>query len=180
MNEIVSFDLYDYHHKSKHEILLSYKGPFEITVLDIIANYINVILNQNQKLSKKMLKIFIELAQNVAYYSSEKNAFGQETAGVGSVAIIETPEFYTLHAGNLIGKQDMEGLISRCELINSLDLEGLRAYRRKQMELPDGCNDTANIGLIQIAITSANPLKFKVTENDEKNSFFAISVQIDK
>ena len=78
MEDAETFDLFDYHYKSNHEILLSYKGPFRKDVISIIAEYIKVIIGKKPNLGKKVLKIFLELAQNVSYYSDEVNILVSE------------------------------------------------------------------------------------------------------
>ncbi len=49
-----------------------------------------------------------------------------------------------------------------------------------QRNLPQREKGNANIGLIQVALTSANPLDIEVTLIDDNYSFFAITVKVDK
>ena len=181
MDKSLTFSLFDYYFRSKEDILLSYKGPFESQVLTAIGNYINAVVGKNKRVSKKLFKIFIELAQNVAYYSSEQNVLGNENQiGIGSLVIVERPDYYLLVAGNIVPKSDILLLIEKCKHINSLDEDALREYKRKQLLLPDSSREGANIGLIKVALTSDNPLGIAEEMVDEITSFMSITVKIDK
>ncbi len=174
------FDLFDYHYRAKDDILLSYKGPFSQNVLNILGTYIKVILSKNPKQSQKIYRILFELAQNVAYYSAQRNTLDAESDGIGSLVILEKSDAYFFVTGNSVSKTDLGNILDKCEKINSLDSKGLRAYKRKQLELPDGVKGGANIGLIQVAITAANPLNFATVPIDDKTDFFSVAVKVDK
>ncbi|RLD77713.1 MAG: hypothetical protein DRJ10_11465, partial [Bacteroidetes bacterium] len=80
----------------------------------------------------------------------------------------------------LVQNDDIVSIIEKSEIINSLDREELREYKRQQRKLPPGKRGGAHIGLIQVALTSANPLDIEVNPVDDDHSFFSIAVKIDK
>jgi hypothetical protein len=174
------FNLFAFHSMFDEDILISYKGPFDKNILSYIGNYIRVIIQKDPKLSKKIFSIFIELAQNISFYSAEKNKLTEVMKGVGILVISEFPDYFTFASGNIVHNRDIIPVIEKCEIINSLDREGLRRYKREQRNLPHGENDGAHIGLIQVALTSANPLDIEVNPIDNKTSFFSIEVKVDK
>jgi len=96
------------------------------------------------------------------------------------VLIGESEESYTFVTGNLVRNEDIISIIDKSEIINSLDREELREYKREQRKLPHGPKGGAHIGLIQVALTSDNPLDVEVTPIDDDHSFFSIAVKIDK
>jgi hypothetical protein len=53
------------------EKVLSFHGPLTINLLSFIGNYLKSVVNTDQVLSSRLYKIFIELTQNVSYYSAE-------------------------------------------------------------------------------------------------------------
>lgn len=177
----MSFNLYEYHNLFNQDIQVSYKGPIDERILSVIGYYIEVILGKYPQASKKIFKIFIELAQNVSFYSAEKNALRHEkTIGAGTLVIGEFGKFYTFVTGNLVKNEDVIPLLEKCEIINSLDREALRQYKREQRKLPPGAKGGGNIGLIQVALTAACPLDVEVTPVDEDYSFFSLAVKVDK
>jgi len=181
MEQNNKFNLVDYHFRSKHDVIVSYKGPFDKNAMGLIGNYIRGIISLNPRASKKVFKVFIELAQNIAHYSAEKNIIGDYIgAGVGSLVIVDFPDHYLLVTGNLIKNENIGPVIDKCELINTLDKEGLRKLKREQLKQNDRTRTGADIGLIQLAITSDNPLDIEVKPIDKKCSFFTIRVKINK
>ena len=82
--------------------------------------------------------------------------------------------------GNLIKNENIGPVIDKCELINTLDKEGLRKLKREQLKQHDSTRTGADIGLIQLAITSDNPLDIEINQIDKKCSFFTIRVKINK
>lgn len=174
------FSLYNYHNTFDKDILISFKGPFDKHILAIIGNYIEVMLGKNPKAGKKIFKIFIELAQNIAFYSAEGRENMSADAGIGTLVIGEFDDHYSFIAGNVVRAEDVVEIIEKSEIINSLDRNSLREYKREQRKLPQGEKGSAHIGLIQVALTAASPLDIEVTPIDEKYSFFTISVNIEK
>ena len=136
-----------------------------------------MIMESTPKAAKRIFKIFIELAQNVSIYSAEKN-IATKKFGIGSLVVTETSGYYYFYTGNIVENKDISPLINRCEIINSLNIDGLRKYKRAQLELPDNDRGGANIGLIQVAIASSNPLSMEFSPIDKENSFFAVSVKV--
>lgn len=175
-------NIVDYYHNIDENIHISYKGPIDEKILQVIGYYIEEILGKHPKAGKKVFKIFIELAQNISYYSAEKNIFkdGTKEIGVGMVVIGETSDSYTFLTGNLVKNDDISAVIDKSELINSLNRDELREYKRKQRNLPHSIKGGANIGLIQVALTSSNPLNIELSPIDDDHSFFSIAVKIDK
>jgi len=181
MEEKEKFDLFEYHNKFSKDIQISYKGPFDEQVLSVISKYIGVILAKDPVASKKLLKVFIELAQNIAYYSAEKSTLtSDKKSGIGTLVIGEFENSYLFVSGNAVRNDDVIPIIEKCEKINSLDHDSLREYKREQRNLPQGEKGSAHIGLIQVALVSSNPLNFEVTPIDEDHSYFSIAVQVDK
>ena len=72
-------------------------------------------------------------------------------------------------------------VIEKCELINSLDRESLREYRREQRRIAsDVKKNSGNIGLIQVALTAESPLDIELTPINDEESFFSIAVKVEK
>ena len=181
MEQNDKFNLVDYHFRSQHEVVVSYKGPFDKSAMEMIGSYIRGLISMNPQASKKVFKVFIELAQNISQYSAEKNIIGDYIgAGVGSLVIVDFKDYYQVVTGNLISNENLSPVIDKCELINTLDKEGLRKLKREQLKQNDSSRNGADIGLIQLAITSDNPLDIEVKPIDQNCSFFTIRVKINK
>ena len=174
------FNLFEYHSMFDEDILISYKGPFDEHILSVVGKYLRLLLPQEEMSSKKLFSIFMELAQNISYYSKDTDHLGSIAAGIGSLVISESDNYFNFMTGNYVHNVDVIPVLEKCEVINSLDREGLRKYKRDQRNLPPGNHGGAHIGLIQVALTSANPLDIEVTPISNDISFFSICVKIDK
>ena len=69
------FNFFEYHTQINQEnIILSYKGPITAMLIAELSRDIRKEIRSNKKASKKVFSVFMELAQNVLYYSSEINS----------------------------------------------------------------------------------------------------------
>lgn len=174
------FSLFDYYSLTKRDdVLISYKGPVSDTILAEISRDIRDKFSESPKASKKLFAIFVELAQNILYYSSEKVQFSNRNDSIGTILITKTSKHLTFSCGNLVENKYINDLVEGCEKINSLDREELREYKRETRSAPQKERSKgAGIGLIQVALTSGNPLGVEARQVDEKYSFFSLSVKI--
>ena len=166
----------------KNQLNISYTGSFDSHILSIIAQNLENTFSNNAQTNKKLFKIFIELAQNIALYSAERISLdiSDEFAGFGSIFIKEFENYYKLYSGNMAKKEDISPAIIKCNAINSMPREELREYKRKQRRLPPGKKGGGNIGLIQIALMSSNPIEYQVIDIGKDNHFYIIAIKIDK
>lgn len=162
-------------------ILISYKGPITPVIMSEISRDIQDKLADNPKASRKMFSVFIELAQNILYYSVEKIQYAGRIESVGMLQIVDMDNYYLLTCGNTVKKSEMEELVKSCNTINSLDRVGLRKLKCYQRRQPPYRNSKgAGIGLVQVAILADNPLEIHVHEVDAEHSFFTLAVNINK
>jgi hypothetical protein len=163
------------------EKVLSFHGPLTINLLSFIGNYLKSIVNTEQVLSSRLYKIFIELTQNVSYYSAEvKEVERGIKSGVGWFLLNEYDECFIFTTGNLIKKEDGFKLTKNCTEINSLDEEDLRSLKRKTRGEAKIRDIGAHIGLIQTGLLSGNTLDFDISDINNKHSYFTISVRLNK
>lgn len=166
---------------SGKNVLMTYTGPFDSHVLSMFGKNIEHTISENKRLNKTIFKVFIELAQNVSYYSHEKETTKKgEKAGVGTFIIQDFNDYFYFLMGNPINEKHKEILKEKCTRINSFDRDGLRAYKRELRKLPPGERGTGNIGLVQSALLSRNPLDFTILDIDKDKSFYIIAVKINK
>jgi hypothetical protein len=175
------FSLFDYYSITRRDdVLISYKGPVTDIILSEISKDIRDKFGSNPNISKKLFAVFIELAQNILYYSSEKIHFADKKDSIGTLLITKMPDHFTFSCGNLVENKFIEELIVGCEKINSLNREELREFKRATRSGPKKDRSKgAGIGLIQVALTSGNPLSVESRKVDDSFSFFSLSVKID-
>lgn len=165
---------------NKQQVILTFKGTISQEILADVGISLRSKLN-TYNISKKTFAIFVELAQNIYHHSAQKeySVSKGRTAGIGVILIQDKIDHLILSSGNLIENYKIEGLEERCEYINNLGDEDLRKYYMKQRKRPTG-GVGANIGLIDMARRSGNPLEYQIVKIDDKHSFFALSVKVNK
>lgn len=176
--------LIEYHTlMSRDDIKMYYKGPFDEVILSKMIAHVRGHFS-NPKVSHKIFSIFMELAQNISFYSSEKPILEDvPEIGVGTVIIQEKTENYTLVASNLVETEKIDSLIDRLEEIKSLDFDGLRQLKKRLRSMPveEGKDrKTGNIGLVQAAIKADHPLSFDANKIDDENSLLTIFATVNK
>ncbi len=162
------------------DVKLYYKGPVDSRILSLVGDYINTLQAKNRNSSRKLFKIFLELAQNISDYSDEIIEIGEKKIGGGIIKITETESNIYLSTGNTVKKENVSDLVDKCAYINSLDRESLRKYKRYERSKASKPSGNAGIGLIQVALTSENPLDVEIYSINETKVHFSIIVTIDK
>ncbi len=163
------------------EIRISYKGPVDGKIITFLADYIYVVNELSEKATRKIFKIFFELAENISKYSAEKIKLkdGKEV-GAGTIILKETVKNFILVTGNPIKNTDLIPVMENSKNINNLDHEELRKYKREIRKDDSVVRNSPNIGLIAVALTSNNPLDIEINPIDENTSYFSIAVKVDK
>jgi len=161
--------------------LMLYEGTLTVNLISILSNHIRLLLNHDFKGLQKIFKIFIELAQNVSYYSAE--SFEVNTGvfcGSGWISVQVLNDHYHVSTGNVIKPGDGDTLIRYCEEINSLTEEELRKLKREIRSEALVRETGAHIGLIQTSIISGNKLEFHIDKEDESKPVFILTAKINK
>jgi hypothetical protein len=161
--------------------LLLYQGTLTVNLISILSNHIRLLLNHDFKALQKIFKIFIELCQNVSYYSAD--TFEVNTGifcGSGWVSVQDLEASYHISTGNIIKPGDADTLIRYCQEINSLSEEELRKLKREIRSEALAKETGAHIGLIQTSIISGNHLEFHIDAKDAAKPVFILTAVINK
>lgn len=179
-DEDQDFDFFAYQAQLEREnLMLSYKGPLTDVLLAELSRDIREKLKDSRRVGKKVFSVFMELSQNVLYYSKEVNHFGDRDR-VGTVVILQYDDHYQVITGNMVRREAAPLLLDKWKTVTSLDRDALREYKRKLRDAPsEGESKGAGIGLVQVALTS-DDLEMKIKHLSEEYSFFALFVNIKK
>jgi len=157
--------------------LLLFNGAFTVNLISILGNHLRLLINYDSKTFQKVFKIFIELTQNVYYYSADKVDLGADIhGGAGWVSVQESADFFRITSGNGINSEDAPKLVQYCNEINSLNNEELRKLKRDTRSQAMVRDTGAHIGLIQTSIVSANKLTFSITEQNNRFEFILSAI----
>ncbi|MCP4156171.1 MAG: hypothetical protein GY757_51095 [bacterium] len=178
-------ELLEYYKKMcERNIVLDFQGAIS---QDMLVGMAELIKNKfSQKLdstivAKKIFSVFVEMAQNIAFYSAERVVLDNHhpDVGAGVIVVTEKSGLYTITSGNLVKNESIDGIISHCDVINKMDREELKQfYKIKIKSTRQNGKKGGGIGLIDIVRKSGNPLVYKVTPVDNQHSFLVLSVKI--
>ena len=161
--------------------LICYHGTINIELISFISNYMKQLFDSNSQIVSKIYKVFIELAQNVSYYSAEQfdnsRPFG---SGKGWFKVDEEDDFYIISTGNKILKEHGHILLKNSAEINSLSEDDLRELKRKTRSQSAIKDIGAHIGLIHTGLITSNKIEVTIENIDNTFSFFTISAKVNK
>ncbi len=161
------------------ESILSYKGPIFKEIIGFIGSYIKNQTDLSKEMKRKVYALFIELIQNVAFYSEEKIEIkNYSKCGIGTLFICRNKQFVEILVGNQILTKDVQALKNRINLLNSMSRKELRQFRLKEINRPFGINDGAHIGMVNIILISGRKIYFDIQKIDEKISFINFKITI--
>lgn len=177
-NDEQGFDFFNYYSLlSKEKIILSYKGPITSVLLSEFGKDVRYKLQENKRVGKKVFSIFMEVTQNILYYSKEVNHFGNNDK-VGTIVVVELKDHIKILSGNLITKKSIDPLLQKFEAIQTLDREALREYKRELRDAPSEEESRgAGIGLVQIALVS-DELEASIRNMGDDFAFFALAIKV--
>jgi hypothetical protein len=167
--------------ENQENSLLIYKGAFTVNLISVLGNQIRLLPEIDFRIVQKLFRIFMELTQNVSYYSAELvNVKSGISCGSGWVTIQNFDDYMRVTTGNRIKPEHGLKLTSYCDEINSFDDVQLRKLKRDIRSQALERDTGAQVGLIQTSIISNNKLDYKVVSDDSGMDFFIISTKTGK
>jgi hypothetical protein len=161
--------------------LLIYQGVFTVNLISILGNHIRLLPDHDTLILQRIFKVFIELSQNVSYYSYETIEIKQGVnCGIGWVTVQDYDDFYRITTCNSIAPEHGPKLEAYCKEINSMEAEALKVLKRKTRAQAMLRDTNAQIGLIQTGLISGSKLDSEISAEHEKSHHFRISATINK
>lgn len=175
------FDIYD--KMERNNILLSFKG--EITS-DLLTSILQIMENkmdnmqEEPKMKKKVYNVLVECLQNLYHHLddvAESDGIDKVRSAIFMIGKQETK--YSIFTGNYILNENIHGLKSRLDEVNSLNKEELKEYYKKvlnngEMSLKGG----GGLGMIDIARKTGEKLEYNFLDIDNKVSFFTLNIKV--
>lgn len=87
--------------------------------------------------------------------------------------------YYYIITGNHIPKDQIDTLVKKIELVNSLDKQGLQEFYRQTLAKESPLDrDNAGLGIIDIKLKSGNKLEYEFRSVTDTVSFYVIQARI--
>lgn len=169
-----------YRQFSSWQILMTFKGAFSQALLVELGEAIKKQSGDESKV-QKMFAVFVEMAQNILYYSAEREMHGGKEVGVGIITICENKDSYAILSGNAIETLHGQKMLHQCERLAAMTKDELKAAYKAQRESasPEGSKG-AGLGLIDMMRKSDAPPDFSLIAIDDRLSFFILNIIVKK
>lgn len=156
-------------------ILLIRKGDFsQQTILPLLELLGNTVSGKKKLtgMNKKISYLLIEMLQNISKHGSLHNGIHE-----GIFIITLKDGKYTLHTGNYIDVNHVEGLKRDLHTYSNMDETALAwAYRNNLLHKEPGKKGSAGIGLIELCKYSSEKLNYGFKPVTHDLSFFSLSI----
>lgn len=164
---------------NEKDIVLIFNGIFNqenlLNLLSIIQNHID----DNFMLKKQLFNVMVEMLQNIVNHAAITDGSTDKT---GIFYINKKDDTYFLNTGNYIKKSETKALTEKIERVNNFSTEDLNAFYEKT--LFDFKNENKNkkgsgLGFLELKLKTKQNLNFKISEYDDKYSFFELQTTIE-
>lgn len=167
---------------SENNIYMIWSDNFSQEVGDDVLTITDNRLTENDfknSLRKKIFNIQVEILENVTKYNPVRNA--DEKIGLPVIMVgLDNGKFF-LSSGNLIHTTEIDNLRFKLDSINDKNKTELKEFFKRSLSEQTIDNDrTGNLGLINIALKSGNPLNYNFEQVNSHYSYFTLTVKVDK
>ncbi|TAF67218.1 MAG: hypothetical protein EAZ55_02545 [Cytophagales bacterium] len=159
------------------KLIFLYKGDFNQPVLIAVHNIIKNYLNRNPipfSLYKRLNHLAIELIQNIIKHNA-KEVVDQESIFMFG----KENNKYLILSGNTIPTEKKEHLEYYLDYLNHLTSDKLKIFYKKSIQSVFQFDRKGKMGLIEMAIKSANIIQYEFSRLNEKYSYFTYLITID-
>ena len=156
--------------------MVIHKGDFTQDAIFPVLKIIEENLHKEKKdatSKKKIFHILVELLQNISRHCYKENNIKE-----GIFLIGKSDNYFVINTGNLIKNEYVDEFRDHLDEINSLngkELKILYLDKLRERNFPNN-DDSAGIGLIDIARRLISPINYSFEKLDDKKSFVSLNV----
>lgn len=170
-----AFEVYKF--MSEKNILVAFTGQFDHLVTTSLLKNIKNKLGNLQSMTgidKRVYNILVESIENISKYTS-KNGIQNN---ISMLLLCKGESTFTVITGNHVFNKDIPLLKEKLDKVISLGEEGLKKMYREQMLSERKDENSAGLGIIDIAIKSKNQIKYEFKPLTEDVSFYLFQTEV--
>ncbi len=168
-----------------YDVVVNHKGLITLNIIDDILHHLKNYLMHKQEdklMRKRVYSLSVECLDNILKHSDLNDAQNDLLEKYPARFIIERiAEDYLIHTGNILLNSRMKELIKRLENLNNLDFKQINSLYKKSLanaEISE--KGGAGLGLIVMAKTTKQKIKYDFESIDDKFSYFAMQLNLKK
>lgn len=150
-------EIFDYFGKTN--ILLAFSGRFDHQLNTSILRNSQAKLNELGStfgINKKVYNVLVESVENVTRYSADNSLHDLKSM----LLLCKNPESYKIITCNPVLNTNVDKLKEKLDLVKSCNLDELKTTYRQQILSKRVSENTAGLGLIDIAIKTDNNINY--------------------
>ena len=159
-------------------VFFFYEGYFCQSIIEACADALRMRLEvaaRDTKTSRRLIRSFIELAQNIIHYSAEsltpEEAVTDEVR-YGALRIEEEEGVFRLHCSNPVTRQGSDRLEMKLSALAAMNLEEIKQSYREALRAPgDEESKGGGIGFLTLARESSSPLHYAFDDHPRREDF---------
>jgi hypothetical protein len=176
MTEVsTAFEVYQF--MSEKNIMVAFTGHFDHLVTTSLLKNIKNKLSALQSVTgidKRVYNVLVESIENISKYSSLNT--GKQN--IAMLLLCKSEHHFTVITGNHVLNTDVPKLKERLDAIAKLNPAQLKQLYREQMLSKRTNDNSAGLGIIDIAIKSGNQLKYDFKPVSDLTSFYLFQTEI--
>jgi hypothetical protein len=176
-----ALEIHDY--MNEKNIIMSFMGELTHQVTtSLLKNLKDSMSYANVDLltQKRLYGIIVECLDNISKHWMAIDI--QKVMGRSSPPIFmlsKKDNFYYIVTGNHVENTQVNSLIQKIELVNSLDKKGLQDFYRQTLAKESPLDrDNAGLGIIDIVLKSGNKLEYEFRPVTPQVSFYVVQARI--
>lgn len=168
---------------NERNVVMSFMGELTHQVTTSLLKNLKMDMNQANVgvvTQKRLYGIIVECLDNISKHwiaNDIEKVMGRSSPPIFMLSRSEG--FYFIITGNHIPKDQIDSLVKKIELVNSLDKQGLQEFYRQTLAKESPLDrDNAGLGIIDIALKSGNKLEYEFRPVNDNISFYVIQARI--
>ena len=168
-----------------YDVVVNHKGFIDLGIIDSILHHLKTYLfhkDHEKLLRKRVYSLSVECLDNILKHSDLNEEHHELIKNYPPRFIIEKiAGDFLIHTGNIVFNKNMNELIHKLEKLNNLDIEDINVLYKKSLanaEISE--KGGAGLGLIVMAKTTRQKIKFDFEKINNEFSYFAMQLSLKK
>ena len=167
----------------KYDIIINFKGPLTLDMIDDILHDLKIYLHdhiEDKLIRKRVYSLAVECLENILKHSDLSDKNHDLLNKYPPRFIVEfINDAFLIHTGNIILNTNIDNVIQRLTKLNQLqDSEVNQLYKDSLSNAEISEKGGAGLGLIVMAKTTRQKIKFDFEKINHKFSYFAMQLNL--
>lgn len=174
-NTSIAYEFYQF--MTEKNVLIAFTGHFDHLVTTSLLKYVRVKLkevNSDPAIERKIYSILVESIENVSKYSAKSS----NEPIIAMLLLCKSDTHFTIITGNHLLNSDIPILREKLDKVLKYSPVELKKMYREQILSQRTHENSAGLGIIDIAIKSNNQIQYNFKLSTDDTSIYLFQTQI--